>query len=224
MNAVTEAINKAKESAADLIDDAEVIEQTLPAVNGEAPITVNTSKPSMEVLAASAGIGSSVDTWLKVSEFGLSIGADKKPTFEELVMEIDMTEGEGFYVKEMIKWGNPVNYASRYDGNLTDKGEPWAEVVARARRMDDRAKVFPSADLILRSTSAIKLKESTLPAGTILGHTLSMSNWGNWTEFYRECAKNGLIGQTVKVKVIAEEVNSKSGYTWGVCQFQIVTD
>lgn len=221
MDSVSDAIKQAQEAAANIVDDAEVVSETLPATNGAAGTVVSHSKPSMAQLASNVRISNLVETWFKVSQHGITVGQDSKPLFETVKVSVNMTEGKGYFVKEMIKWGNPVNYASRYDGALTDKGEPWAEVVARAQRLDDRAKVYPSADIIFELREPLKLKDKTLPEGTKIGHTLAMTNWENWAEFYRECHSNGFLDGDVALTLGYDEVNGKNGYTWGVLNFNL---
>lgn len=227
MSAIQEAI-KAAQTAAGEIMDAEVTSETLPAsYDGAAPAVVNYAKPSMANMGTSTGISNQVSNWLKVDEFGLSIGSDKKK-FDKLLFTIDMIEDKGFYVKESIKWGDPVNYASRYGGPLADNGEPWAEVVARARRIAPSAKIFPSADIILTSVNDIELKgkdpktPEKIDAGDKIGLGLAMSNWQNWVEFHKDVMVAGMSGTTVTVEISGVEVNSKKGYTWGVCSFKLI--
>lgn len=221
MSAVSEAIKQAKEAAANIVDDAEVSQETLPAVASGTGTVLNYGKPSMAQLASNVRISNLVETWIKVSQHGITIGQESKPLFESIKLSIDMTEGKGFFVKESIKYGNPIQYASRYDGALSDKGEPWADVVARAQRMDPKAKVYPSADLILTLREPLKLKDKTLPEGTKLGHTLAMTNWENWAEFFRECMSAGYLDGEVAFTLGYDEVNGKNGYTWGVLNFTL---
>lgn len=226
MNDMNASIKAAQEAAANMVDDAEVISETLPAVAGQTSITVNSAKPSMATMGQSTGISQMVDEWLKVDEFGLNIGSDRKK-FESIVVDIDMTEDKGFFVKETIKYGNnPTVYASRFGGSLSDKGEPWVEVVARARRVEPNAVVFPSADIILHMTEPMEIgkdkEKVTLPPGTKLGLGLSRSNWQNWCSAFKDANDAGLIGQRVRFKLIAEEVSSKkNGHTWGVIRFEL---
>jgi len=104
---------------------------------------------------------------------------------------------------------------------LTDKGEPWAEVVARAQRMDPKARVYPSADLIITLREPIKLKDKTLEEGTKIGHTLAMTNFDNWAEFYRQCSAEGFLDGEVAFTLGYDEVTGKNGYTWGVLKFTL---
>lgn len=215
------AIKAAQEAAANIVE-AEVVSETLPATrSGEAAPVVNYSKPSMETMGQANGISQTVDFWLKVDEFGLSIDSDRKK-HDEIFVLIDMVEDEGYFVKESIKWGDPANYASRYNGAMADNGQPWSEVVARATRIDPRAKVFPSADIILVVDQDIVLKDSTVVAGSKMGLGLSMSNWRNWTTFYKEVSQAGLLNTTVRVRLSGEEVTGKkNGHTWGVIKMEL---
>lgn len=220
MSSINEAINTAQEAAGKIVEDAEVTQETLPAQNGQPAQVIPFEKPSMETMGNSTGIASSVDEWLKVNEDGIKVG-DKKGLTDSVKVRINMVEDDGFFVKQSIKWGNPINYASTYDGRVSDKGGPWGNQLQQVQAMDPRAKPFPSADIKMTLVEPLKLKDVTIPAGTTLGHTLSMSNWGNWAEFFREVSKAEKIGQEVEVSLGAEEINGKNGYTWGVLTFSL---
>lgn len=215
---VAEAIAAAQDAAGEIVDHEEQ-EQTLPATTQQAaPPAMPMKKPSMDDAANSAGISSSVDKWLQVSAEGLKIKGEKG-LCDDIEVEIDLTEDRGFFMKQSIKWGNPVQYASTYDWSTSDKGGSWADQLVAVQRIAPNAQPFLSADIIFTLTKDVKLKENTIPKGTKLGHSLSMSNWGNWAEFYRQCKEAGKTGQTVTAKLSAEEVNGSNGYTWGVIDF-----
>lgn len=216
---INDAINKAQEAAGEIID-AEVTQETLPATSTGGGQVVSMEKPSMDNVMANSGITNSVDAWLKVNEHGIKIG-EEKGLVDSVQVRILMTEDDGFFVKQSIKWGNPVQYASTYDGRVSDKGGSWPDQVARVTSIDPKAKPFPSADIIMTLAKPVKLKDSTVPAGVKLGHTLSMSNFGNWQECYKEVLKAGLLGQEIEITLGAEEVNGKNGYTWGVLTFTL---
>lgn len=214
---------KAAQTAAANIVDAEVTQETLPATQTAAPVAVNYSKPSMANAPQTGGLAGVVDDWLKVDEFGLNVGADRKK-HESVLVDIDMTEERGFTIKESIKWGNnPTNYASRYSGTLADNGQPWAAVIEKAQRVDPGTPVYPSADILLVVAEPIPLgKGDPVAVGTKLGLTLSRSNWRNWETFYKEVARAGLLDTVVRVRIWGEEVSGKkNGHTWGVMKFEL---
>tara|TARA_R110002072_G_scaffold26966_15_gene88461 strand:+ start:1464 stop:2129 length:666 start_codon:yes stop_codon:yes gene_type:complete len=216
---INAAIKAAQESAGEIVD-AEA-QYDVPAQTQQSAEVVPFQKPSMETMGNSTGIASSVDTWLKVKEDGMKIGTEKGLIVDKVKVKIKMVEEDGFFVKQSIKWGNPVTYASTYDGRMSDKGGAWGDQLAMVRAIDPKAKPFPSADIIMVLDQDVKMKETTVKKGTKVGHTLSMSNWGNWSEFYREVAAAGKVGEEIDVLISAEEVNGNNGYTWGVVAFEL---
>jgi hypothetical protein len=218
---INDAITQAREAAGQIMD-AEVTSQTLPATSGG--LTLNTGKRSMASVGISGGIANQVDSWLKIDEFGFCFDKDKGH-FEELILEVNMTEDVGFFVKDSIKWGNtPVNYASCYDGNKSDKGLPWDETVARAMRVDPACKgPYPSADIVFKTTERIALKEKGkfVEADTKVGFTLATSHWRNWETFYKACVAKGHLGTTLRIKATATSV-TRNGNTWGVPVFTLL--
>lgn len=220
MATVQEAIQKAREAAADAVVIDHEPSTEVAVVNNVAP-PMNYSMPSMDTLAVNSGISKLVETWVKVSEFGINIGADRTPLFETVKMKIDMTESEGFFVKHTIKTSNG-DYFSCYDGTTCDKGGMFSDAVSRVQRMEPQQKVYASADIIFILAEDLKMKDKTIPAGTKLGHTTSMSNWQNWAEFYREVVKVGKLGQEIDLVLGFDTVTSKkNGKTWGVLTFKL---
>ena len=214
------AIKKAQEAAGEIVDAQ--AEYSPPAQTQAQPAqVVPFQKPSMETLGNTTGINSSVDFWLKVNQHGLQVGTEKPLVTDGLDVTIKMVEEEGFFVKQSIKWGNPVTYASTYDGIVSDKGGSWMDQLTMVKAIAPKSNPFPSADIIMVLNKDLQLKDTLIPAGTKLGHTLSMSNFGGWAEFYREVSAAGKIGEDVSVAVDFEEVNGSNGYTWGVVTFKL---
>lgn len=220
MASVQDAIKAAREAAADAVvidhEPSTAVATTAPAAP---PMTF--MAPSMETMAVNSGISKLVETWIKVSEFGINIGADRQPLFSELKVKVLMAENEGFYVKHSIKTQSG-EYYSCYDGTSCDRGGLFSDAVARVQRMEPNQKVYAAADIIFVLAEDVKLKDKTLPAGTKLGHTTSMSNWQNWAEFYRDVVKAGRLGEEVDMILGFDAVTSKkNGKTWGVLNFKL---
>ena len=218
MASVQDAINQARKAA----EEAVVIGSTDVAIHTH-PTTapaMSYGAPSMGNMAVTTGISKLVEDWIKVTEYGLTIGADRT-ILNGLKVAIDMTEGQGFFVKHSIKYGNPAQYYSSYDGTTCDRGGMWSDAVMKAQRADPKAKTFPAADIIFTLLEDVKLKDRTVPAGTKLGHTTSTSNWQDWAEFYRGVTKNDQLNTAVEAVISAEAVTGKNnGYTWGIMKFQ----
>ena len=223
MASINDAIRQAQQAA----EDAVVLDQTPSTAVGEyvAPAApapaLNLGKLSIDNLPMTAGIAKNVEDWLKVNEYGLTVGTDKT-ILSEIKASVLLVQDEGFYLKHSIKYGNPAQYFSSYDGVTCDRGGLFSEAVAKARRVDPKANPYPAADIIFVLREEVKLKDKTLPAGTKLGHTTSTSNWQDFGEFIREATQAGLIGQEVNIKLTSEAVTGKkNGYTWGILKFAL---
>lgn len=216
-NAVNEAIARATAAAA-----AQV---AAPAANTPAPTggnAVTSFKPSNPLTMADMAGGSiSVDVWLKVNEMGMRIGDDLTP-HDTMLVAIDMTEGKGFVPKLSLKYGqNPVTYKHSYDGVSCFGGGTWADALEVARRVNAQTRPYRSVDLPMVLLEELKKKDkSVVPAGTILGHSTSTTNWGHWETFYKECLEKGLLNKTVRVKLV-HEARSKNSTNWGVIKFEL---
>lgn len=167
--------------------------------------------------------GLSVDAWLKVKEYGLVVGS-AAALVPEILVTIDMTEGRGFIPKMSIKAGNPAQYFSTTDGVSCDKGGSWADAVAKATVLDNKARPYRAVDLPMTLVNDVSDPKGNVlaKAGSTLGHTTATTNWKNWEAFYKAVAVAGLIGQTVQVKLTAERLTNKNNNAWGVIQFELL--
>ena len=223
MNAVNDAIAKAQEAAATVVEAVPAVVQAGAPANDVPAAYVPARAPSMADAMASAQMRP--DEWLKVKEHGLFLGTSRE-AIETMTVEIDMTEKRGFYLKESIKYGNPAVYLSTYDGVTCDKGGTWQAAVAKAPAADPRAKPYYSADIkmtLVEQVKTIKGKKHEFgEAGKSLGHSTSTSNFDEWREFYREVAAAGLIGRKVIAKLTVKPLENKAGNAWGVIVFTLV--
>lgn len=221
MTNVNDAIQKARAAAADAaVIDHEPSTALAPA-NPAPAVPANYGKLTLESAMASTGIAKNVDTWLKVSEFGMNIGQDRQPLYNQIKVQIDTTLERGFFLKHSIKTAAGEYYSS-YDGTTCDRGGLFADAVAKVQRGDPSQVVFPSADIIMVVNEELKGKDKPIPVGTKLGHTTSRSNFQNFGEFLREVEKAGKMGEVVDAVVSFETVTSKkNGKTWGVLTFKL---
>ena len=222
---VQDAIKQAREAAAaaaeTVVDHEPQTQNQVAAYNPPGASMMSYAAPSMETMGMSTGISRVVEDWSKVNEYGITFGADRT-LFTSVKVKINMTEGEGFFVKHSIKFGNPAQYFSSYDGTTCDRGGLWNEAVIKAQRADPKAQPVPAADIIFVLAEDVKLKDKTLPAGTKIGHTTSTSNWQDWAEFYREVAKSGALGTEIDATISMEALTGKkNGYTWGILKFKL---
>lgn len=168
----------------------------------------------------------SVDTWMKVKQYGIIIG--DSGLIPSLRCSIEMRDG-AFIPKYSIKAGNPAQYFSTLDQVTAVGGGSWAAACEKARALDGRAREYRCVELPFRleedavfTDPKTKAKVVVAKAGDMIGHTTSTTNWANWEKFYTEVSDAGLLGQTVDVILTAQERKNKSGNEWGVLAFELV--
>lgn len=219
MSAIDDAIAQAQAAAAQAAA-ATTTAVAVAAPAGGAVAAVTPGKPlSMETLSTGS---INVDQWIKVKEFGILIG-DNKALLDTLKVSIDMTDGRGFVPKKSIKAGNPAQYWSTTDGVTCPGVGTWDQACAKARALDPKAREYRAVDLPMTLLEpAIAKGVEIAKAGTILGHSTSTTNWGNWEQFYKDVANAGLMGKVVELELGFEARTNKNNNTWGVLTFKLV--
>ena len=214
---IQDTINQAKEAAAAMVQTEEPSTAVIEGYVQPSGQIINYSRPTMASMAASTGVIPKATPYLKVNEDGIKIGKDKTylTGFQGRIL---MVEEKGFQGKWTIRYGNPAQYLSSYDGAGCDKGGTWSDAVGRARRADLKAEPYPSVDVVITLTEALKLKDETLPVGSRVGFNSSKTNFSEWGDFYALCAEKGLLGQFVDVTIGFKEI-THGGNTWGVLTF-----
>lgn len=221
MTNVQDAVKKAREAAAAAAGAAEgstgndIIEGRV-NTSGQVSTFV---KPSMATVAAQASVIPKAIPYLKVNEFGIRIGKNKE-FLDEIEGTINMTEDKGFAVKHTVRFGNPAQYLSTYDGIGCDKGGSWGDAMAKAKMADPGAEPFHSVDIVVTLTKDIKLKDEVVPAGKQVAINTSKTNFSEWEDFYRAVAEEGRLGETVPVKITSRSI-SHNGNEWGVFEFAL---
>jgi hypothetical protein len=170
------------------------------------------------------------DAWLKFSFYGITTNVDDKTLLDEVEVEINMTEnsGDGYFLCEMVKWGNPSTYVHTYDGLTGSDGRPWVESVQTAYNNNNpQAKKpntpYPAVQLPMTLTKDIvnKKGEVIVTKGSVVGYTTARTAWYNWQRFYTAVGQAGKLGQRVQVKITndATEFNTNK---WGVPKFELL--
>jgi hypothetical protein len=104
-----------------------------------------------------------VDTWLKVKPYGMTIGKDTTTLFDKLPFRIDLSTV--VYCRR-IRYGNPAEYRTTYDGLHDFRGGHWTDTVARARSIDPKCQGdYRSADIPLIAAEDIVAKDGTVLDG-----------------------------------------------------------
>lgn len=224
MASIQDAINNATDAAAGMVADDAVKSAGTDIIEGHvspAGQVTTFAKPSMATVAASSGLLPRNTLYLKPTEFGMKIGKNKD-MLQDFEAEINLAEDAGFQLKHTIRFGNPAQYLSSYDGVTCNKGGSWHDALMKARMASPNAEPYYAAEIKLTLTKELKLKDEVLKAGTIIGYdTSAPSRFSDWSDFFEEAAKAGVVGQTVGVKVVAREINH-NGNTWGTVAFELL--
>ena len=221
MASIQDAIKNANEAAASMATQqgggtgTDVIEGHV----GAGGQVTTFSKPSMSTIAASTGVIPRNTPYLKVNEDGLKIGKNRQ-YLEGFKGKILMQEDVGFQVKYTIRFGNPAQYFSSYDGTTCDKGGSWGDALQKAKLADPNAEPYPSVDVVIELLEDVKLKDEVLPAGSKVGFNASKTNFSEWQDFFGEVYKAGLVDQEVEVNIGFRAIEH-GGNTWGVVTFAL---
>lgn len=157
------------------------------------------------------------DDWLKVSEHGLQIG-NKKPVLDQVTVRLDMST---IRFTEVVKYGNPATYRKTSDRTMTHDGATWAQALSEARAVDPKARPYPSADIDVELVDDIKLKDETVEAGTVLGHSFSTTGFKALAKLVKRLKKDGHDTSSVTVEVTVGYIEQNSnGNTWGILDFR----
>lgn len=220
---IQEAIAKAQAEAGKIAAaQAGALTPQTPA-NSNVPAPVRPGAPL--AMSDMSGGGITVESWMGVSEYGL-LFTDKKTMINTPVrVLIDMTAVAPNYA---IKFGNPAQYFKTYDRVTSNIGGSWAEAVAKAMAAG-ASREYRSVDIPMTIMEDIKTVDPktkaetvVVPANTVVGHSTSTTNWGNWDSFYRSLCKAGLEREQVIVELTAEPRTNKNANRWGVIAFTLV--
>lgn len=180
-SAIEQAIAQAKANAGNMAGEANP--GNLPTTGGSTNSQTQVAAPRPGTPLTFGGMKQgtmNVETWLKVNEYGLRFGLEKK-LIEKFEAIIDTDEMQ---LKYTVRFGNPAKYKSSLDRVQTIGGGSWAQTLEDALRMDPKAKEYPSADLVLYPTSDVTDNGKVLAkAGAKVGHTTSKTNWREIEKF-----------------------------------------
>lgn len=227
MNDITDALKAAQNAAGTVVNElggaqapagTDIVQGSV----NQAGTAVAYSKPSMSTVAAATGIIPRSIPYLKVNEFGLRVGKAKKFITDPFKAVIDMSEDRGFMLKWTLRYGNPAQYVSTFDGQVADKGGMWIDAISKARMLGAKEDPYPAVDAVLTLVDDLDFGgDAPLQAGSQLAFSSSKSNFSEWEDFYNVCANAGLLNQKVIAEVCYREVNHNQN-TWGVVTFKLL--
>lgn len=187
------------------------------------------SQPKMKTLDDVGAYGFDVDSFLKVSEYGLQV-KNKDGLIDSIIVSID-TSPRGMQAFDCIKSkGTPTVYYKTYDGvNCpgTNGVSLWRDALNKMSQIDPTASPYQGCDItmtLLEDAKAnVKGKEVVVAeAGTKLGHATSTTNKANLKAFIDAITDAGLRDAVVEAKVSYEKKTNARGNEWGVITFELL--
>jgi hypothetical protein len=162
-----------------------------------------------------------VDTWLKVKPYGMTIGKDTTTLFDRLVFRIDMSTV--VYCRR-VRYGNPAEYRTTYDGVHDFRGGLWADTVAQARSIDPKCQGdYRSADIPLIAAEDIVAKDGTVLAeqGGKIGYAPAITGWHGWADLIRRLVTSGIDPEEALIAVTTRvQYNKNASGEWGTVAFE----
>lgn len=219
MSNVTAAIQAAKEAAKTLVAEQDASTAVI-ETHVNAGVAVPMMKPSMSMALATSSIIPRTAPYLKVNEYGILIGKNDKAFKEGFKGKILIAEDKGFRLKWTLRYGNPANYLSTFDGLVCDKGGSWADAQAKVRAIDPKAEPYISADIIVELSEDVSVTGGKIDAGTKVAINLSKTNFSEWQEFFEAANEAGVVGQEVEVN-LGHRAIAYNGNNWGVVTFAL---
>jgi hypothetical protein len=217
-DSIAAAIAQAQNAAAEQVASQALATQSTTGTAVGAPLSGGSPLGLDDML----GGGVSVDHWLKVTPYGLTIG-DKTMPMAKLEAFIDMAEiAYSFQVKYSLN-GKAV-YHRTYDRVLDAQGGSWAETIRKAQQIDPKAYEYRSAEIPATITADVKNKDGSAVAavaGDRVGLTLSTTGWKQFQAFVKDLARKNVDPKSAVIKLtLGFQTMSKPGVQdWGVPTF-----
>lgn len=214
----------AAEAASKQMDNAPAVQEP----QGGA-ITASNSSVDMSLGSFLKSGGLNPDKWITVKDTGLKLDKLEKATIEEFTGVIDFANVKLFQGLRVNLPGGKYEYLKTYDGKTESRsGQNWGAAVAEANgRASEKATPYRGADILVTLEDDVVQGKTTIPAGTKLGYTTSVTGWSGFQSFLQSLvadnkvtvAAGDILAGVVKTRVFHES-RSNSDYEWGVLNFE----
>lgn len=223
MAGLDDVIAAAKAKAAAASTDTAVA--VAPAATDNSNVVAYTPRPVQTSLADSLLSALVVDTWLKqdTQNTGLfTFGAQNDKPLKTFDAVIDLSEAKKVHTVRYTLGGGQYQYKKSYDQVvLSDGSGSWADALIEAKRIDPKASVYESAELVFIANEDIKAMtgEVVVKAGERIGKGTSQTEWTPLREFYQKVAQTfgaeGLEGRylvTIAPRARLSKATGKNHY------------
>lgn len=192
-----------------------------------APATGGAVDMSLGSFLKSGGINP--DKWVQVKDTGLKLEKNEKATIESFEGDLDFANVKLFQGLRINLPGGKYEYIKTYDGRTEAKtGQNWAAAVADGNnRAQTPNTPYRGADILITLTEDTKQGSTTIPAGTKVGYTTSITGFGAFQSFLVEQVNGGAVqvgandslSGVVHTKVV-HETKKNTDYEWGILTFE----
>lgn len=228
-NQIDDAIAQAEAAAANTQTQSASTEvATTDQGGGQALANTGGGAVDMSLTSFLTAGGISPDKWIQVKDTGMKLDKNEKATLEEFTGDIDFANVKMFVGLRIKLPGNKYEYIKSYDGKTESKtGQNWNAAVAEANaRAAEPAQTYRGADILIVNNEDVVQGKTTIPAGTKLGYTTSITGFGAFQSFLAELVGAGKIevqpgdrlSGVVRTKVSHEE-KTNTDYSWGILSF-----
>lgn len=221
MASLSDTMNAAREAASNLPATQDATGRDL------APANYGTQEFSTGLDDFLTGGGIKPDKWLQIKDTGIRIDRDDKAFVTEFYGDLDLSTVQLFWGARAELAGNNVVYTKSYDGKTTVKGEPFQAVLADFKANSVKnADPYRGADILVTLTEDVVQGKTTIPAGTKVGYSTSITGFAPFQSFLQEAKRKGLLrdlgdGEVVRVKVTHEMRTNKANQDYGVLLFSL---
>ena len=225
MTSQIDAAVAAAEAAAQTVQDTQVPATT--QGSALAPAGGGAVDMSLGSFLKSGGINP--DKWVQVKDTGLKLDKNEKATIESFEGDLDFANVKLFQGLRVALPGGKYEYIKTYDGRTEAKtGQNWNAAVADANgRAVAPNTPYRGADILITLTKDTKQGGTTIPAGTKVGYTTSITGFGAFQSFLVEQVNSGAVqvgandslSGVVATKVV-HETKKNADYEWGILTFE----
>lgn len=175
-----------------------------------------------------------VDSWLQVKDAGLRLNREDKAFVTEFEADLDVSSIQLFMGLRAEFAGNQVEYRQSFDGGkTTTQGENFALLL---RQWNDTAakppgRAYRGANMSLVLTEDVKQGKTTIPAGSRIGYTTSVTGFYPFQELLKKLAADGLLtdagggrmqGDLVRVRCTHETKTNSNNQDYGIVNFEVL--
>lgn len=173
--------------------------------------------------------GIAPDKWIQVKDTGMKLDKNEKATIDQFEGVIDFASVKLFQGLRVALPGNKYEYIKTYDGRTEAKtGQNWAAAVADANaRAAQPNTPYRGADILIVLEKDVKQGGTTIPAGTKLGYTTSITGFGAFQSFLAGLVEANKVtvgaGDTLSGSVptkVVHETKKNADYEWGILTFE----